>query len=303
MMGTGRDIAGARRAVKDFDIEGILTDGRYYSCHSFVLDASRYGEDTVKKLLQGEPVNVWSPTGISSYEEGLNDIRRFVDETPTEKLTRIDSFMYNFARNIKTRTHMFGTVELIEGFYMMFDSVFDIINGVEEKDSIRMSDYYNEMSRFPNYSLDSRGLSSQEALKDFMSLRDDYIMWQSEKLGITENFFCNSDDEAEGIIIKIDQFIKDFMRESKKDPEKYGSVEVLERKWEALDKFWFILQGKHYKGVPFSTINYPPDYSFGEKTYAMVAKERNPLNPYLELLCIRDAYEDWRGKQLNKDKG
>lgn len=304
MMGTGRDIAGARRAIKDFDIDvnkaGHIYDGLYYACHSFVLDTSRDGLGTLDKLLSNEPVNVWSPTGISSYEEGLNDIRRFTGETASEKLSRINLFMYNFARNIKERPHMFGSVELIEGFFSMFDSIFNIINDLTDEESYSMSDYYNDTSRFPDYALDKKGLSSKEALTSFINMRDDYIIWQSGKLGISENFFIGSDDDADSIIASIEKFIEDFMRESKLDPEAYGSVEVLERKWEALDKFWFILIGKHYKGIPFSTINYPPDFSFGVSTYAMVAHERNPYNPYMELLNIRDAYEAWRVKAMEK---
>lgn len=306
MMGTGRDIAGARRAIKDFDIDvakaGHMYDGLYYACHSFVLDASRDGIGTLDKLLNNEPVNVWSPTGISAYEEGLNDIRRFTDETMAEKLARINSFMYNFARNINKRPHMFGSVELIEGFFSIFDSIFNIINHVENNNGhgYSMSDYYNDSGRLPDYSLDKNGLSSKEALTSFMNMRDDYIVWQSGRLGISENFFIGSDDDAGSVIATIEKFIEDFMRESKLDPEAYGSVEVLERKWEALDKFWFILIGKHYKGIPFSTINYPPDFSFGVKTYAMIAHERNPYNPYMELLNIRDGYEGWRKKAMEK---
>ncbi len=306
MMGTGRDIAGARRAIKDFDIDinkaGHMYDGLYYACHSFVLDTSRDGLGTLDKLLSNEPVNVWSPTGISSYEEGLNDIRRFTGEAALDKLSRINLFMYNFARNIKERPHMFGSVELIEGFFSMFDSIFNIINNIKNNGGCgyRMTDYYNDTGRLPDYSLDKNGLSTKEALKDFINMRDDYIIWQSGKLGLSENFFIGSDDDAETVIKKISEFIENFMNESKLDPEAYGSVEVLERKWEALDKFWFILIGKHYKGIPFSTINYPPDYSFGVNTYAMVARERNPYNPYMELLNIRDGYEAWREKAIEK---
>lgn len=304
MMGMGRDIAGSRRAIKDFDIDtnkaGNVYDGLYYACHSFVLDASRDGLATLDKLLNNEPVNVWSPTGISTYEEGLNDIRRFTGETDTEKLSRINLFMYNFARNIRERPHMFGSVELIEGFFSMFDSIFNIINDLTDKENYSMSDYYKEVGRLPDYVLDKNGLSSKDALKSFMNMRDDYIIWQSGKLGISENFFIGSDDDADRIVKDISKFIEDFMRESKLDPEAYGSVEVLERKWEALDKFWFIIIGKHYKGIPFSTINYPPDFSFGVNTYAMVARERNPYNPYMELLNIRDGYEGWRKKAMKK---
>ena len=104
-------------------------------------------------------------------------------------------------------------------------------------------------------------------------------------------------------IRKIKKFINDYIKYSKTRGRMYGSIEALETQWEVLDYIYFILEELYDVRDDLRWGKFMMDYKgFGAKSADRIIKETNPPDPYLELVKMRDEYEQWRRKEIRKIK-
>ncbi|MDH4227147.1 MAG: hypothetical protein OEV59_05270 [Deltaproteobacteria bacterium] len=111
--------------------------------------------------------------------------------------------------------------------------------------------------------------------------------------------------QAREQIDKLKEFIEGFMVASKKRGVMYGSLDVLEARWETLDIVFFILN----EIDPVKTdlnwghfISSIKNYGTMAPIDAVVKNIGSKEDPYVVLTKLREEYEAWRDDKIKKMK-
>jgi hypothetical protein len=104
--------------------------------------------------------------------------------------------------------------------------------------------------------------------------------------------------EPDEILSKIDKFVQDYINSSQQRGKMYGTIEMLESNWVLLDHLYFILHGLDDLEEHYNFREFLISQGFGAKNAAMVIKELNSENPYLELNKMWNEYIEWRAARI-----
>jgi len=98
---------------------------------------------------------------------------------------------------------------------------------------------------------------------------------------------------------QIRLYIDDFNKGVKDRGRMYGTIPQIEAKWWVLDQIYCLLEG-----IPVTNFWGPflASKGFGSASASRRIKEMNLKNPYLKLMELRNEFERWRKKEINKLK-
>jgi hypothetical protein len=102
---------------------------------------------------------------------------------------------------------------------------------------------------------------------------------------------------------QIRTYVKETMENSKKRSNMYGNLREIEVQWLILDDVYMILEDIPWnKRFNFRMADFGFLKGFSAKAYSTIIREMNPADPYLELIKLRNEYEEWREKRIAEFK-
>ena len=101
-------------------------------------------------------------------------------------------------------------------------------------------------------------------------------------------------------IKKIKSFITNYIIRSKERGNMYGSIAELESNWDLLDHIYCILEELEDVENDCNFTAFLLSKGYGVKSAASIIKEIKSKDPYTELNKLRNEYEEWRSKKIEK---
>ncbi len=227
----------------------------------------------------------------------------------SKKIIKTIQFIENYIKSSKDNYSLFTTPMTLESQWVLLDSFyFDIEDGYE-----KLSVTFGDFSSLKGFGAAlfafgiQRDYPDKEPYHLLIKFRNEYELWREEKIKEAKVVSVvgagGTVNGAEKKIYKLRQIIHDYFKDSKAKSQMYANtVDDLESLWSTADEIYFIIEDLCGIKSSISWSAFLSEQGYGEESAASVIKKENPdeENLYVKLANLRDKYEAWREKRIEK---